>query len=157
MPALFTKAFSERLNDCCKLKVKEVTDNEFVEQSTVYVARGGAQLMVEKESGTDKHILKIDEITKTIYKPNVNITFDSVVDAFAPNIIGVILTGMGNDGAKGMRRIKDAGGITIAEDESTTVIFGMPKAAIENGSVDYVLPSDQIAEKIIALVKERNL
>lgn len=153
MPPIFTKNFATRLNDSSQIAVKEAADHEFVEKSRVYVAMGGNQLLVNKESGTNKRFLKIDSTTKATFTPNVNIAFNSIVETYAPNIIGVLLTGMGNDGAEGMLNIKKSGGVTIAEDESTAVIFGMPKAAINCGAADYILPSDKIVAKILYLMK----
>jgi two-component system chemotaxis response regulator CheB len=155
MPPLFTKTFANRLNDVSRITVKEAEDNEFLKKSTVYVANGNGHLLVEREPGTDKKIIKIDTQTKRTYSPNVNITFDSLVETCKQNIIGVLITGMGIDGANGMLNIKNAGGITIAEDESTSIIFGMPKEAIRLGGAEYILPSGEIANKIISLVNTR--
>ncbi len=155
MPALFTKTFAKRLNDASSITVKEAEDNEFIEKSKVYIAKGSSQLIINKEKGTNKRVLNIDTKTNTIYKPNVNLTFNSLVETYSPNIIGVVLTGMGDDGATGIANIKKSGGVTIAEDESTAVIFGMPREAIKTGSVDHVLRADKVAEEIIRLVNEK--
>ena len=154
MPSLFTKTFAQRLNESCEISVKEAEDNEFLKKSMVYVAKGSNQLLVREEPGTDRKILKIDSETKAIYTPNVDIAFNSIAE-ISKNIIGVVITGMGSDGSKGLLKIRNVGGRTIAEDESTSVIFGMPKESIKNGAAEYVLPAGKIAEKIIALVKEK--
>ncbi len=155
MPPIFTKTLAKRLNSYGNMPVKEAEEDELIEKSKGYVAQGGANILVKKDAGTDKRYLKIDTETTCTFKPNVNLAFNSIVEAYAPNIIGVILTGMGSDGADGIANIKRAGGKTIAEDESSSVVFGMPKAAIQSGQVDYVLPADEIAQRIVSLVNKQ--
>ena len=154
MPVLFTKTFAERLNLSSRIYVKEATDNEFVKKGTVYLAKGNAQMLIRQEPGTSRRIIKIDTETKRTYTPNVDPTFNSIAETCTNNLIGVIITGMGNDGADGLLKIRERGGRTIAEDESTSVIYGMPKAAAKNGAAEYVLPAGEIAEKVLSLVKE---
>lgn len=150
MPKGFTKAFADRLNGICKLKTVEAEDGMNVEKNTIYIAPGGHHMTV-----INKTIRLNDEPAIWGVRPSVDKLFESAVKVYKNNILSVILTGMGRDGAKGTEMIKDAGGITISEDESTCTIYGMPKAAYETGKVDLVLPLNNISDKINSIVKGR--
>lgn len=107
-------------------------------------------MVVRGEGG----VLRLPNSPKTVFMPSVNVTMNSVLDAYGgKNVIGVLMTGMGDDGADAMVRIRNAGGITIAEDESTAVVYGMPREAIERGGAEIVLPSYKIADAIIKAVR----
>jgi len=149
MPTGFTKAFAQRLNLNSKLKVVEACDGDVIEKNVVYIAPGGYHM----EVGRDKKIHLNTEPTIWGVRPAVDKLFISATAVY--RLLSVILTGMGRDGAKGTQVIKDNGGITMAEHESTCTIYGMPKAAFETGKVDEVVPLDNIAQEIIKVVMGR--
>lgn len=153
MPSGFTKAFSERLNLNSKLKVVEVEDNMAIEKNTVYIAKGGYHM----EIGVDKRIHLNLEPSIWGVRPAVDKLFISASAVYKENLLSVVLTGMGRDGAEGTSVIKDAGGITISQDENTCTIYGMPKAAFETGKVDEVLPLSYIADRISNIVLKRGV
>lgn len=151
MPANFTTAFAERLNGLCQITVKEAKDNDAVIPGTALLApgnyhmilrRSGARYYVEVKTGPMVHH----------QRPAVDILFKSTARYAGANAIGVILTGMGADGAQGLKEMKDAGAGTIAQDEKSCVVFGMPKEAIKLGAVDRVLPLENIAAEILRMV-----
>jgi len=151
MPANFTTAFAARLNDLCQITVKEAEDNDSVTPGTALLApgnyhmifrRSGARYYVEVKTGPMVHH----------QRPAVDVLFKSTAKYAGANAIGVILTGMGADGAEGLLEMKNAGAGTIAQDEKTCVVFGMPKEAIKLGAADKVLPLQQIASEIIKMV-----
>lgn len=151
MPTGFTKAFAQRLNLNSKLKVVEASDGDLIEKNVVYIAPGGYHM----EVGRDKKIHLNTEPTIWGVRPAVDKLFISASAIYGSRLLSVILTGMGRDGAKGTVVIKDNGGITIAEHESTCTIYGMPKAAFETGKVDEVIPLDNIAQEINKVVMGR--
>jgi two-component system chemotaxis response regulator CheB len=151
MPANFTTAFAERLNGICQVSVKEAQDNDSVTTGTALIApgnfhmilrRSGARYYVEVKTGPMVHH----------QRPAVDVLFKSTAKYAGANAIGVILTGMGADGAEGLLEMKNAGAKTIAQDEKTCVVFGMPKEAIKLGAADKVLPLDHIASEIVRMV-----
>lgn len=148
MPKGFTKAFADRLNNNSKLKVVEAVHNQIIEKNTVYVAPGGYHMEV---SGDGK--IKLNE-EPAIWgvRPAVDKLFISASKVYKGNLLSVVLTGMGRDGADGTSVVKLGGGYTISEDESTCTIYGMPKAAYATGKVDEVLPLYDICRKITQLV-----
>ncbi len=150
MPAGFTKTFAERLDSLSKIKVKEAQDKDQLEDSTVYIAPGNYNMyLIRNES---KVLIKIDERDfGSLYKPSVDILISSVAEIFGKNAIGIILTGMGCDGLKGLQKLKSKNGFIIAQDETTSIIYGMPKAVIENKIADRICPIDKIANEIISL------
>ncbi len=148
MPAGFTNSYAERLNRICRLPVREAADGDAVERGVVLLAPGDYHMQV-----SDSHV-RLDRSEKVHnVRPAVDMTMRSAAEFYGKNTIGVLLTGMGSDGALGMKAIKKHGGRTIAQDESTSVIFGMPKAAIELGCVDKVLPLHLIAGEIIKMLE----
>ncbi|PJI10399.1 MULTISPECIES: protein-glutamate methylesterase/protein-glutamine glutaminase [Clostridium] len=149
MPVGFTKAFADRLNDNSKMRVKEAEDGETYEAGKVYLAPGGYHMEV---NFNNKIKLTTDPPIWGV-RPAVDKLFISASKIFNSHIVSAVLTGMGKDGAKGTEVIKDNGGVTIAEDESTCVIYGMPKSAFETGKVDIVLPLDRISDEIIKIVR----
>lgn len=151
MPVGFTKAFAERLNLYSKLKVVEACNGNSIEKNVVYIAPGGYHM----EIGSDKKIHLNTEPTIWGVRPAVDKLFISATKIYGARLLSVILTGMGRDGAKGTIAIKDNGGLTIAEHESTCTIYGMPKAAFETGKVDEVVSLDNIADEINRLVMRR--
>ena len=156
MPPGFTKSLAERLNTLSELTVKEAADNDKLVAGTVYIAPGDFHLTLRREtSGTYVKLNKEPAIGGL--RPAVDPMMVSVAETYGTKSVGVILTGMGHDGAKGMQAIKRLQGRTIAEDQSTSVVFGMPKAAIEAGVVDSILPLQQVAEGIVQCLKKGGL
>ena len=156
MPPGFTKSLADRLNSLCDLTVKEAADNDRLTPGTVYVAPGDFHLTLRKE-GNSTYIKLNKEPAIGGLRPAVDPMMVSVADIYGAKTVGVILTGMGHDGAKGMQAIKRLHGLTIAEDQSTAVVFGMPKAAIEAGVVDNILPLSQVADGIVQCLKKGGL
>lgn len=151
MPAGFTKAFADRLNLNSKLKVIEAQDSDLIEKNVVYIAPGGYHM----EIGSDKKIHLNTEPTIWGVRPAVDKLFISATKVYGSRLLSVILTGMGRDGANGTAAIKDNGGITIAEHQSTCIIYGMPKAAFETGKVDKIIPLQNVAQEINKVVMGR--
>ena len=156
MPPGFTKSLSDRLNSLCELTVKEAEDNDRLIPGIVLVAPGDYHLTIRKE-GSNAFVKLNKEPAIGGLRPAVDPMMVSVAEIFGAKTIGVILTGMGHDGAKGMQAIKRLRGLTIAEDQSTAVVFGMPKAAIDAGVVDTILPLPQVADGIMQCLKKGGL
>jgi len=154
MPPKFTKSFAERLNQYSQLTVKEAENGEPIKSGFAYVAPGGYHMTAIKSKAKKGVSLKISNNPPgKINIPSVDVTFESLIDIYGSNIIAVILTGMGSDGAESIVKIRRIGGITIAEDESTCVVFGMPKVAIEKGGIEHILPVQDIPGKLINLLQ----
>lgn len=151
MPPLFTKSLAMRLNSISKLTVKEAEDGEIVKKGTVYVAPGDFHMGIRMVNSNVQVFLDKSEKINNV-RPAVDFTLMKVAEIYKANTIAVILTGMGRDGTKGAFMVKYYGGKVIAEHESTCVVYGMPKAVVEEGYADHVLPADKIAEKLIELV-----
>jgi len=151
MPAGFTAAFADHLADICKMEVREAVAGDRVARGRVLLARGDRHLLVQRR-GFDLVVDVSDGPPVCRHRPSVDVLFRSVADAVGPRAIGVILTGMGADGADGLLTMKRAGASTIAQDENTSVVFGMPKEAIDRGAVDVVLPLPRIAAGILQRV-----
>jgi two-component system chemotaxis response regulator CheB len=152
MPEMFTKQFSQRLNDICKVSVKEAENGDKVLRGHVLIAPGGKHLIL-KRSGAVYHVEVVDGPLVNRHRPSVDVLFRSVARYAGKNVIGVILTGMGDDGAKGMLEMKEAGAYTVAQDEASCVVFGMPKEAIKLGGVDKILPLIEISKHVLSKVK----
>lgn len=151
MPPKFTKSLADRLNSISNIKVKEAEEGDILLRGYAYIAPGDYHLKVVKEA--DKLVVRLDQEPEVLgLRPTVDKMMESVAKIEGYNKIGVILTGMGSDGKKGIKSIKEAGGYTIAQDEMTSVVFGMPKAAISTNCIDIVLPIDKIGEKILSKV-----
>ena len=152
MPQGFTKPLAERLNSLSAVSVKEAEDGETVKAGWVYIAPGGKHLRVATESFPYR--LKLGEDPPVgNHRPAVNVLYDSVA-SLGGNLVAVIMTGMGADGCEGMRKIKAQGGYSIAQNEETSVVYGMPKAVVEAGLADEVRPLGNIAEAIVEAVKK---
>lgn len=151
MPAKFTTAFAERLNGICQITVKEAHDNDSVNPGTALIAPGNYH-MILRRSGARYYVEVKDGPMVHHQRPSVDILFKSTAQYAGPNSIGVILTGMGADGAEGLLEMKQAGAKTAAQDEKSCVVFGMPKEAIRMGAVDTVVPLDQMVEEIVRMV-----
>jgi two-component system chemotaxis response regulator CheB len=152
MPEKFTAMFAERLNGLCKLEVREAKHGDRVLPGRALIAPG-ARHMLLKRSGAQYYVEVVDGPVVNRHKPSVDVLFRSVAQVAGRNALGVIMTGMGDDGARGMKEMHDAGAQTVAEDESTCVVFGMPKVAIDMGGVDKIVPLDRIPQEIIAYAR----
>jgi len=148
MPPGFTKSYAARLDGLCKIRVKEAQDGERILPGHGYIAPGGFHLSVER-SGANYIARVQDGEPVNRHKPSVETLFLSAARVVGPNALGVMLTGMGADGAKAMKVMKDAGSYNFVQNEATCVVFGMPREAIAAGAADEVLPLDQIATKLV--------
>lgn len=156
MPPSFTGQFAKRINSATEIDFKEAEAGDVITDGRGFLAPGGYQLLVRSSSLKGGNLIRLTQQPQTLFMPSVNITMESVLECFGPKkTIGVLMTGMGDDGADAMVKIKRAGGITIAEDESTAVVYGMPREAIERGGADIVVPSYKIAKEIIKSVNMR--
>lgn len=154
MPPVFTKSLAASLDKKCALTVKEAVDREPLLANTVYIAPGGKQMkIVASADGRNRQIKITNDPPENSCKPSVDYLFRSIADYYVGRTTAVIMTGMGSDGTEGLKVIKNKGGYIIAQDEKTCVVFGMPKAPIENGITDAVVPLDQIAGEIIKSLK----
>jgi two-component system chemotaxis response regulator CheB len=147
MPETFTASFARRLDGLCAMDVKEAADGDTVLRGRVLIAPGNRHMMLER-SGARYYVSVKDGPLVTRHRPSVDVLFRSASRAAGSNAVGVIMTGMGDDGARGMAEMKTAGAITIAQDEATCVVFGMPKEAIAHGGVDRIVPLHHLAQEI---------
>ena len=152
MPANFTKSFSQRLNDICAMQVKEAEDGDRIVPGRVLIAPGGYHMMVNR-SGANYYVNVKDGPKVCRQKPSVEVMFNSVAKYAGANAIGAILTGMGDDGAKGLLNMRNSGAHTVAQDEQSCVVFGMPKEAINVGGVEKIVTLDRVAETMLRYVK----
>jgi two-component system chemotaxis response regulator CheB len=148
MPELFTRAFADRLDSLCAITVKEAETNDSVIRGRALIAPGNHHMLL-KRSGARYYVEIKDGPLVCRHRPSVDVLFRSASRYAGSNAVGVILTGMGDDGARGMLEMKQAGAKTIAQDEATSVVFGMPKEAIKLGGIDKVLPLQNIAETML--------
>jgi len=148
MPEKFTASFAKRLNSVCAISVKEAEDNDTVIRGRALIAPGNRHMML-KRSGARYYVEIKDGPLVSRHRPSVDVLFRSAAMYAGKNAIGVILTGMGDDGAKGMSEMKEAGAFNIAQDERTSVVYGMPREAVKAGAVDCVLPLNNIAERAL--------
>ena len=148
MPENFTAAFSRRLNGICRITIKEAADNDTVIRGRALIAPGNKHTLL-KRSGARYYVEVKDGPLVCRHRPSVDVLFRSAARYAGKNAVGVIMTGMGDDGAKGMKEMKDAGAINIAQDEATCIVFGMPNEAIKAGGVDKVLPLEKIAGHVL--------
>ncbi|WP_024301849.1 CheB methylesterase domain-containing protein [Pseudogulbenkiania sp. MAI-1] len=155
MPEMFTKSFAARLDSLCKLAVKEAEDNERLQANTVYIAPGHSHLLLKAGPSVGLFTSLNAGPPVNRHRPSVDVLFRSAANLVGKNCIGVILTGMGRDGANGMAELKQAGAYNIAQDEASCVVFGMPKEAIAQGGAHEVLPLTAIAGRLVALAQQR--
>ncbi len=147
MPEQFTQAFANRLDQVCEIRVRQATDGERVLPGQALIAPGGRHLQVRRQ-GAYYHAVVKDGPPVSRHRPSVNVLFSSVAQAAGRNAVGIIMTGMGDDGARGLLEMKQAGATTYAQDEASCVVFGMPKEAIRAGAVDEVLPLSRLHEAV---------
>ncbi|MCO4753266.1 MAG: chemotaxis response regulator protein-glutamate methylesterase [Bacteriovoracaceae bacterium] len=148
IPAVFSKALAERLDNLCPFTVKEAEDGDKIERNTVYIAPGGFQMKIVKR-GSLKKVVLTDDAPVNRFKPSVDYLFNSISKINQGNVVASILTGMGKDGAKGMLELKKIGHPTLAQDEESCVVFGMPREALKIGAAQEAVPLAEMADKIV--------
>lgn len=148
MPEKFTASFAERLNSLSQIEIKEAKNNDRVTPGLALIAPGGKHMMI-KRSGTQYYVEVIDGPLVNRHRPSVDVLFRSMAKFAGKNALGVIMTGMGDDGARGLKEMHEVGASTVAQDEATSVVYGMPKEAVKLGAVDTSLPLSNIATKIM--------
>lgn len=154
MPSTFTKSFAERLNRLCAPVVQEATDGARLEIGKIYLAPGGERhLQVVNASAPCCRLLEREPVNG--HRPSVDVLFDSVAELAGRNAVGVILTGMGRDGAAGLLKMRHAGARTLGQNEKTSVVYGMPRVAFELGAVEQQLPLNAIGEEILKMTAAR--
>lgn len=155
MPPGFTGPLAQRLNGLCALNVKEGIHGEILKAGNVYVAQAGKQLQVQSKSG--QLVLHIGEESPipTLYRPSVDVMFLSLAKAVGKGTLGVVMTGMGSDGTKGMKELKALEGFAIAESEESCVVYGMPRSVVEAGLADRIVPLGEIGKTIVECVMRR--
>lgn len=155
MPQGYTRSFAQRLDKLCQITVKEAEHGERVLPGHAYIAPGGPAHMLVKRAGTTYYIELSEGQPVNRHRPSVDVLFRSAANQAGRNALGIILTGMGNDGAQGMREMHDVGAYTIAQNEETCVVYGMPKEAVAKGGVDEILPLDSIARRASTLLRSK--
>lgn len=148
MPEKFTAAFASRLNSICEIEVREAKNGDRVVPGTALIAPGGKHLLV-KRSGAQYHAEVIDGPLVNRHRPSVDVLFRSVAKYAGKNSLGIIMTGMGDDGARGIKEMHDEGAKTVAQDERSCVVFGMPKEAIKLGGIEHIIPLTEIPKAIV--------
>jgi two-component system chemotaxis response regulator CheB len=148
MPEKFTEAFARRLNGLCEMEVKEAADGDTVLRGRVLIAPGDRHTLLQR-SGARYYVSVKDGPLVSRHRPSVDVLFRSAARYAGANAVGIIMTGMGDDGARGLLEMKQAGASTIAQDEASSVVFGMPKEAIALGAADRILPLDMLADEIV--------
>jgi two-component system chemotaxis response regulator CheB len=148
MPEKFTAAFAARLNDLCRIEVKEAQNNDRVMWGRALIAPGGKHMLL-KRSGSQYYVEVTDGPFVNRHRPSVDVLFRSVAKFAGANALGIIMTGMGDDGAAGMLEMRKAGAHTVAQDEDSCVVFGMPNAAIKRGAVERIVPLSAIGREIL--------
>jgi two-component system chemotaxis response regulator CheB len=148
MPTQFTAAFAKRLNTLCEIEVKEARNGDRLVPGCALIAPGGRHMLVQR-SGAQYHVEIREGPPVSRHCPSVDVLFRSTAKAAGPNALGIIMTGMGDDGARGLKEMRDAGSNTIAQDEASCVVFGMPKEAIRAGAAGRVLPLDELPQAIL--------
>jgi two-component system chemotaxis response regulator CheB len=154
MPEHFTAAFSKRLNSICRITIKEAENNDSVLRGQALIAPGNSHMLL-KRSGARYYVEVKGGPLVSRHRPSVDVLFRSGARYAGGNAVGVIMTGMGDDGAKGMKEMKDNGAYCIAQDEATSVVFGMPQEAIKHGGVDKIMPLQNIAGEVVRICSVR--
>ncbi len=149
MPEKFTGAFAERLNKLCRIEVREAVNGDRVLPGRALIAQGGRHMLL-KRSGAQYHVEIVEGPPVTRHRPSVDVLFRSVAKCAGKNALGIIMTGMGDDGAKGLKEMHDTGARTVGQDEDSCVVYGMPKEAAKLGAVNKELPLGRIACEIVA-------
>jgi len=154
MPPNFTKSFAQRLNSLCDMRVKEAEDGERILPGSAYIAPGDQHLKIVR-SGADYRIKLDNGPLVSGHKPSVDVMFDSLAAVVGKNSVATILTGMGKDGAKGLLNLKNKGAITMAQDEASCVVYGMPKVAFEIGATEHVFSLEKMSQALTKAVEKK--
>jgi two-component system chemotaxis response regulator CheB len=155
MPENFTTAFAARLNETCQMEVREAQDNDHVIQGLALIAPGNRHMLLNRSGGN--YLVRVKDGPRVHYqRPSVDVLFRSVAKSAGRNAVGVLLTGMGADGAKGLLEMRKSGSCTMAQDEETCIVFGMPKEAIKLGAADQVVPLHNMSQAIINVLKNKS-
>jgi len=150
MPEKFTAAFAERLNQVCEIEVREARHGDRVMPGRALIAPGGSHMLV-KRNGAQYQVEIVDGPPVSRHRPSVDVLFRSVARGAGSNALGIIMTGMGDDGARGLKEMRDAGARTLGQDEPSCVVYGMPREAFKLGAVERELPLEQIAGAILGI------
>jgi two-component system chemotaxis response regulator CheB len=153
MPPKFTRSMAERLNGLSALEVKEAESGDVVQPGLVLIAPGGMHMKFTA-NGKSAVVAVGPEPVGTLYRPSADVMMLSASEAFNGPLLGVIMTGMGKDGLEGLKQIKKAGGVVVAQNEESCVVYGMPKAAVDEGLADAILPLDEIPKALVRIVTE---
>ncbi|MFH1419240.1 MAG: chemotaxis response regulator protein-glutamate methylesterase [Planctomycetota bacterium] len=153
MPYPFTTSFASSLNNACAATVREAAEGDKLEQGTILIAPGSRHLRIARQ-GVDLRVRLDDGAKVSLHKPSVDVMFSSIARACGPRSIGVIMTGMGEDGARGIAEMHRAGAWTIAQDEETSLVYGMPKVAAATGCIDHILPLSRIPPATARLMEK---
>jgi len=149
MPAGFTKSYAARLDGLCRIRVAEARDGERILPGHAYIAPGGVQHLSVERSGANYIARVVEGEPVNRHRPSVEVLFQSAARVVGPNALGIMLTGMGGDGARAMKEMRDAGSYNLVQDEASCVVFGMPREAIAAGAAHEVLPLGQIAPRLV--------
>jgi two-component system chemotaxis response regulator CheB len=147
MPEKFTAAFAARLDSLCEINVREAQNGDRVIPGRALIAPGGRHMLLRR-SGAQYFVEVVDGPLVNRHRPSVDVLFRSTAGAAGSNAVGIIMTGMGDDGAAGLLEMRKAGARTVAQDEASCVVYGMPKEAVKRGAVECILPLDRIAREI---------
>jgi two-component system chemotaxis response regulator CheB len=151
IPPVFSRAFADRLNTICRLHVAEAAGGEVLVPGMALIAPGDSHLLVRRQGG--RYVVEVRDGPRVCYqRPSVDVLFHSVAEVARQHAVGVLLTGMGSDGARGLLAMRKAGAHTIAQDERTSVVYGMPREAFQMGAAERVLPLDAVASAISSAV-----
>lgn len=154
MPEAFTRTFAQRLNSLCRISVKEAEHGERILPGHAYVAPGNRHLLLAR-SGANYVVELSDGPPVSRHRPSVDVLFRSAANRAGRNAVGIIMTGMGDDGAAGMLEMREAGAYTFAQDEKSCVVFGMPKEAIARGGVDEVAPLGEMPRRLFGWLESQ--
>jgi two-component system, chemotaxis family, protein-glutamate methylesterase/glutaminase len=154
MPPNFTNSFAERLNKAAQFHIKEAEAGEVLKNNTGYLGKGGSHLLINRLTTNVPPRIRLSTRPEHLFIPSVDVMMESVLNIFKNRTVGVLLTGMGDDGANSMVKIRKAGGITIAESEETAIVYGMPAEAVARGGVDILVPGYKIAAEIVKALKK---
>ncbi|TNC98384.1 MAG: CheB methylesterase [Gallionellaceae bacterium] len=152
MPEMFVPSFAARLDGACEMRVKMAEQHEIISPGNVYLAPGHSHLSIERH-GAGYRVSLSDAPPVNRHRPSIEVLFKSAAKVSGPNTIGVMLTGMGRDGAAAMLEMRQAGAYNLAQDEASSVVFGMPRAAIESGAVHEVVALERMAERVLGLLR----
>jgi two-component system chemotaxis response regulator CheB len=153
IPPVFSLAFANRLNEICPMEVREARDGDTLARGRALVAPGNFHMLLRKSPGGGFRVTVQDGPRVCYQRPSVDVMFSSVADAAGPRAVGVLLTGMGSDGARGLLKMKQTGAGTIAQDEASSVVYGMPREAVRLGAADHVVPLGRIPAAILSQLR----